>query len=476
MTAGKFEVADGWVLQAYQYALDPTPAQRAALESHAGGARFAYNTMLRAVKANLSQRDAERSYGIDTADLTPRLSWSFQSLRNDFNRRKHQVAVREDGTPWWPENSKEAYANACKNLAAALKNWDESDKGKRKGPRVGFPSFKSKRSTRKFAFTTGTIEVEADRHHVTLPRLGTLRVHESTRKLARRLEQGTARVLKATVRLERGCWLVSFTCVVERAARRPAHVKRVAPVVGIDVGVKDLVIAATPEGDEVMRVCAPKEFKQASRKLRALQRKAARRQGPWDAPAKTRREPSAGWLRTQRAIAKQHVRVANLRRDRLHKLTTVLAQSFDVIGTETLAVKNMMASGGTRKKGLNRAIADAGLGEFSRQLDYKTIWYKSVRVRADRWYPSSKTCSGCGSVKAKLTLAERLYVCDNNDCGLRIDRDLNAAINLARLARAEQSACFDSGGADRKTTAPAALVAAKPESSNGSASPQGEAA
>lgn len=241
------------------------------------------------------------------------------------------------------------------------------------------------------------------------------------------------------MRFERGCWLVSFTCVVERAAQRPAHVKRVAPVVGVDVGVKDLVVAATPEGDEVMRVCAPKGFKQACRELRALQRKAARQQGPWDAPTKTRREPSTGWLRTQQAIAKQHVRVANLRCDRLHKLTTVLAQSFDVIGTETLAVKNMMASGGTRKKGLNRSIADAGLGEFSRQLDYKTIWYESVRVRADRWYPSSKTCSGCGSVKAKLTLAERLYVCDNNDCGLQIDRDLR---------RRDQPRAFGAGGAE----------------------------
>ena len=103
-------------------------------------------------------------------------------------------------------------------------------------------------------------------------------------------------------------------------------------------------------------------------------------------------------------------------------------------------------------------------------------WYGSRRVQADRWYPSSKTCSGCGSVKAKLNLSERTYVCEHENCGLRIDRDLNAAINLARIARAEQSACFDNGGADHKTTAPAALVAVKPESSNGSASPQGEAA
>lgn len=484
--AAKFKVPEGWVLQAYQYALDPTGTQTSMLESHAGGARFAYNTMLRAVKANLGQREAERSYGVAAADLTPTLSWSFQSLRNDFNRRKHSVAVREDGSPWWGENSKEAYANACKNLSLALKNWDESRRGARKGPRVGFPSFKSKRSIRAFAFTTGTIKVEPDRHHVSLPRLGTLRLHESTRKLARRLEVGTARILKATVRFERGRWLVSFTCVVQRAATRPAHVKRLAPIVGVDLGVKDLIVAATPDGQEILRVRAPKEFKRASRRLRALQRKAARQAGPWDTATQTRQEPSHGWRRTQRAIAKQHVRVANLRHDRLHKLTTVLAQSFDVIGTESLAVRNMMRSArGTvenpgrnvrQKAGLNRSIADAGLGEFSRQLDYKTTWYGSARVIADRWYPSSKTCSGCGSVKAKLGLSERVYVCGNQDCGLTIDRDLNAAVNLARYARAEHSACFDSGGADRKTTAPAALVAAKPESSNGSASPQDEAA
>ena len=244
--AEKFTVADGWVLQAYRYALDPSAAQAAALESHAGGARFAYNTMLRTVKANLSQRDAERSYGIADADLTPPLSWSFQSLRNDFNRRKHHVAVREDGTPWWPENSKEVYANAVKNLSLALKNWGGSRSGARKGPRMGFPGFKSKRSSRAFAFTTGTIRIEADRHHVTLPRLGTLRVHESTRKVGRRLEAGTARILKATVRHERGRWMVSLTCVVQRAAQRPAHVKALAPVIGVDLGVKDLIVATTP--------------------------------------------------------------------------------------------------------------------------------------------------------------------------------------------------------------------------------------
>lgn len=230
--AEKFAVPDGWLLQAYQYALDPTVAQAVVLESHAGGARFAYNTMLRAVKANLSQREAERSYGISAGDLTPTLSWSFQSLRNDFNQRKRTVAVRDDGTPWWQENSKERYANAVRNLSIALKNWNDSSKGARKGPRIGFPSFKSKRSTRAFAFSTGTIRVEADRHHVTLPRIGTLRVCESTRKLARRLEQGTGRILKATVRFERGRWLAWASSPARSTTRQPGTARCVCRPTG----------------------------------------------------------------------------------------------------------------------------------------------------------------------------------------------------------------------------------------------------
>ncbi|HEX2402896.1 MAG TPA: helix-turn-helix domain-containing protein, partial [Mycobacterium sp.] len=100
-----FEIPEGWEIQAYRFALDPTPAQEKTLLSHAGGARFAYNTMLAAARANLDQRHAEKSYGIADSDLTPCMSWSFQSLRNDWNRRKHTVAVDADGTPWWPQNS-----------------------------------------------------------------------------------------------------------------------------------------------------------------------------------------------------------------------------------------------------------------------------------------------------------------------------------------------------------------------------------
>jgi putative transposase len=481
-----FEIPAGWTAQAYRFALDPTPGQAEALGSHAGGARFAYNVMLAAVKANLDQRGAERSYGIAEVDLTPCLGWSFQALRNDFNRRKHTVAVGADGTPWWTQNSKEVYANACRALADALSNWDASHRVTRRGRRMGFPRFKTKTgAVKKFSFTTGGSRVGPDHKHITLPRLDTINTHESTRKLARRITADTARILKATVRFERGRWQVSLTCLVQRDSARPAHVKPGAAVVGIDAGVKDLIVVADSDGNELARHRAPRELTRVHRKLRALQRKAARQIGPWDTTTSTKRHPSRGWMRTQGDIGRVHARVAHLRADRLHKLTTQLSQSHDVIGTETLAVKNMMTAGGARKRGLNRALCDAALGEVFRQLDYKTQWYGSQMIKANRWFPSSKTCSGCGVVKTKLHLAERTYECDN--CGLVIDRDLNAAVNLARYAQQETdpSTGVVTGGADRKPSphgdAGGSETRTRTEvgdgaDDGGSASPKGEAA
>ena len=216
-----------------------------------------------------------------------------------------------------------------------------------------------------------------------------------------------------------------------------------------------------------------------------MQRKAARQVGPWDQTTRTRRDPSQGWLRTQRQIGRAHARVANLRADRIHKLTTALSQTHDVIGAETLAVKNMMTAGGSRKRGLNRALGDAGLGVLLRQLDYKTGWYGSRVLKADRWFPSSKLCSGCGVVKAKLHLAERTYECDS--CGLTIDRDLNAAVNLARYAQrqTDPSTGVVTGGADRKPSPTGGAGGRETRTraevgdnadDGGSASPKGEAA
>ncbi|MEV6336417.1 IS607 family element RNA-guided endonuclease TnpB [Nocardia vinacea] len=420
-----FQVPDGWTMQAYRFALDPTPAQQRMLASHAGAARKAFNVMLAAVKANLDQRAAERSYGLPEEGLTPVQGWSLAALRKSWNQRKSVVA------PWWAANSKEAYNTGLDALARGLAAWAKSRAGQRAGAVVGFPRFKAKhRAPKAVRFTTGTIRVEPDRHHVTLPVLGTLHTLESTRKLARRLEAGTARILSATVRFEGGRWYCAFQTIVA-AKTRPAHAARSPhPVVGLDAGVKDLLVVAAPDGTEVERVPAPKPLRAAQAKLARLQRRAARRRGPWDPATKRRQDRSKRWDRARAQVAKTHARVANLRRHALHTATTALAQQHSVVVIEDLNIAGMTRRGGARKRGLNRALADASLARLRGLLDYKSRWYGTTLVVADRWFASTQLCSGCGA-KTKLPLHERLYRCGG--CGLVIDRDLNAAINLARL-------------------------------------------
>jgi len=149
--------------------------------------------------------------------------------------------------------------------------------------------------------------------------------------------------------------------------------------------------------------------------------------------------------------AKVHGTVARARADGLHKLTTRLAKSYPVVVVEDLNVAGMTASAGGSghwrgKAGLNRAILDVAPAELPRYLGYKCSWYGSALVVADRWYPSSKTCSGCGWRKPSLPRSERMFCCGNTACGLVIDRDLNAALNLAALVRALVRGTASSGG------------------------------
>jgi putative transposase len=336
--------------------------------------------------------------------------WTLPALRRAWNRTKDDVA------PWWAENSKEAYSSGLDALARALRNWLDSKHGKRNGPPVGFPKFKGKRHARMACrFTTGVIRVELDRHHVSLPRLGQIKTHESTRKLARRLEAGSARILAATISMTADCWYVSFTVEVQRHRAQGTHADG---VVGVDLGVRHLAVLSTGR-----MITNPRPLDQVHRRLRRLNRQLARRHGPRSVD-NTRQRPSAGWRQTRQRLARVHARAANIRRDVLHKLTT------DLVGThDTIVVERLNVAGMVRNRRLARAIADVGFAELRRQLGYKTTWYGSMLIIADRWYPSSKTCSACGMVKAKLSLSARVFVCDA--CGLVIDRDLNAARNLA---------------------------------------------
>ncbi|MFG2045796.1 IS607 family element RNA-guided endonuclease TnpB, partial [Dactylosporangium sp. NPDC048998] len=374
------------VVQAYRFALDLTPAQQRAVLAHAGAARVAHNWALGRVKAVMDQRAAERTYGVPDDELTPAVSWSLPALRKAWNAAKAGVA------PWWAECSKEAFNTGLDALARALQNWAGSRAGKRAGRPVGFPRFKSRRrTTPSVRFTTGTIRVEPDRTHIVLPRLGRLKLHESARKLARRLDNGTARIMSATVRRDGGRWHVAFCVEVERTERVPGWPDS---VVGVDVGIKHLAVLSTGE-----LVDNPRHLAGAQARLRALGRALSRKTGP---DRRTGRRPSHRWQRATNRLGRAHARVANLRRDGLHKFTTRLAATYATVVVEDLNVTGMLAN-----RRLARHISDVGFAEIRRQLAYKTTWNGGRLLVADRWYPSSKTCSGCGAVKTKLALSER---------------------------------------------------------------------
>lgn len=415
----KFRPRPGCVVQAYRFALDPNANQERALRSHCGAARAAYNWAVGWVTASWWQRRAEETYGIPVGELTAWRSWSLPSLRKEFNQAK-----RTDPrfASWWEDNSKEAYSTGLANAAAAFDNYAKSRQGKRRGRAVGMPRLKSKRKARlSCRFTTGVIRVDADGRHVTLPRLGTIRVHEPTAKLLRHVRDGTTRILSATVRHERGRWYVSFQVEVKRDFARVEHPDT---AVGIDLGVTTLAVMADSAGG-IRQVANPRHLDTALKQLRRASRTASRRQGP---DRRTGQKPSKRWEKANAARNRVHYRVANLREDALHKLTTAVARAYGTVVVEDLNVAGML-----RNRRLARRVADAGFGEIRRQLTYKTRGRCGTRlVTADRWYPSSKTCSGCGAVKAKLPLHIRTYTCDV--CGLVRDRDDNAARNLAALA------------------------------------------
>jgi putative transposase len=413
------------IIQAYRFALDPTPTQRRALASHCGAARVAYNWGLHLVHERLEQR---------RVDPTAQVPWTLPELRREWNRTKHEIA------PWWAKNSKEAYSSGFDGLAKALKTWSDSRNGRRKGRPVGFPRFKKKGKARDACrFTTGPIKVLADRKHVQLPRIGVLKSHESTRKLARRLEQGTARILAATISRQADRWFISFTVEVQRHI--PAgNGKRT--VVGVDAGIRHLAVLSTG-----VMIANPRSLEHQLRKLRRLNRQLARC-----------KSDSRGRRTTRRKLARVHARAANLRRDAIHKLTSALATEHKVVVVERLHVAGML-----RNRRLARAIADSAMAELRRMLTYKSRWYGAELVVADPFYPSSKTCSACGWVKAKLALDERTFVCEI--CGLVIDRDVNAARNLANLidhvARSGRET-LNAGGADVRPGL-AGLTVSKPE-------------
>jgi putative transposase len=408
------------VRQAFRYELAPTANQRAALANHAGAARWAWNWGLD-IRRKAWRRRGERLNAIDLHRLLnhlkrlPRYGWLYE-----VSKCAPQEALRD---------LDRAYANA----------WH----GRRAGRRVGLPRFKKKGSCPERFRLTGAIRVEQGA--VVLPRIGRVRTKEETCKFR-------GRILSATCRREADRWYVALTVEV----RRPDPVQVDGPVVGVDRGIRCFAVCS-----DGTKIDSPRAYTSSLRRLRRRARAVARKQ-----PGSANRRKAV--LR----LARGHRRIRNQRVDALHKATTALAKAKSVIVVEDLHVAGLL-----RNRHIARAIADQGWAEFHRQLAYKCRWYGSELVVAPRFYPSTKTCSRCKAVKTALPLGVRSFNCTT--CGLVLDRDLNAARNLARLAKVEaptravdelvaassaetQNACGE-GSAGRVATSPVQLPSAKQE-------------
>jgi putative transposase len=430
----------------FRFCLDPTVEQSVALARHAGAARFAYNQCLR---LHLNARERLRSLirhgaSSDTVDQArDAVPWSRFSLINAYNHWKVSQAagrrflvtgdgvteVEVTGLAWRAEVSSEVFEEAAVDLGRALAAWTASRSGKCTGRPVGHPRFKKKNHTggsfRMRNRTKGTwssIRVgTGDRpRSLNLPKLGSIRVREDTRRLRRMIATDRARILQATITRGARRWWVSIT--VEAAEMHPAIQHPARPThdttswVGVDRGLHALVVAGTRDGTETLRVQAPKALAVGLRQQRRLARAVSRK-----------KRGSANRRKARMRLAKHHVRVRDTRQHFLHQVSNQLVKTHDRLVLEDLNITGIMSN-----RRLARAVSDAAWGELARQITYKQKWRHGQVVVADRWFASSKTCSSCGTLRTDLKLSDRTYTCGT--CGLTLDRDLNAAVNLAAWA------------------------------------------
>ena len=403
----RYEPPEGWDVQAFTYGLKEPSGEVARLLARSFGMRrFAHNWALETIKSDL---DVYHTSGIEC--VAPSLA----SLRKRWNQAKHELCVNaENGEPWWPQISKEVANDGIAGAVDGYWNWQKSRAGERKGPCMGFPKFHSK-NKRQDSFTICRAGKHAeslrivDGRRIRVPVIGELRTCESTRKLRRLIERGLAHILAVTIKCEGGRLIAKFRVELCRPQRHHKP-SAVASRVGVDIGNRCLAVVADSFGNIIETVPNPKPLKQAASQLRKLNRKLARQ-----------KKGSNNYKKTKAEINRVHHRVACVRRDAYHKLTTRLAKTHGEIVIEDLNVAGM-------KRGKAKHISDCAMGLFRQQLTYKCQWYGSTLVLADRWFPSSKTCHKCSHVQ-DLDSAQH-WTCDN--CGAKHNRDENAAINLAQ--------------------------------------------
>ncbi len=295
-----------------------------------------------------------------------------------------------------------ALANVQMNLQKAYKNCFDKNRKKRNG----FPKFKSRKHTRK-SYTTnnqkGTVAI-VDNKYIKLPKIGKVKA------VIHRQQEADWIIKSATVSQESdGTFYISILFEYEKNIIQVAKSNN---VIGLDYKSNGLYMDSNGNiGSN------HKYYRESHKKLAKEQRKLSRKVG-----SKKNQTKSNNYLKQLRKVNKIHRHISNQRLDNLHKKSTEIANQYDVVCVESLNMRSMSNKG----FGNGKATLDNGYGLFLNMLEYKLNDRGKYFIKVDKWYPSSQLCSCCGSRK-KLTLQERIYKCD---CGLTLDRDLNAAINI----------------------------------------------
>ena len=383
------------MLIAHRIALDPNNVQATYFARAAGTARFAYNWAL---------AEWGRQYAAWKADNSlPRPSQA--ALRRQLN------AIKRERFPWMLDVTKNAPQMAIIQLGQAFQNFFAG--------RARYPRFRKKGVHDRFTLTNDQFDIDASR--IRIPNLGWVRMRETLRF--------AGKIMSATITRVADRWFVSIAVDAPDSSHLPQAENQGAA--GVDLGVSALATLSTGEPP----IPGPKPHTALLDRLRRLSRSLSRKH-----------KGSANRKKAKARLAKLHARIAAIRSDALHKLTTDLTRRFRTIGIEDLNVRGMVGN-----RHLARSIADMGFFEFRRQLTYKAAMRGAQVVVADRFYASSKTCSSCGHQLATLPLCVREWTCPA--CGVVHDRDVNAAVNLKNMAVSSTvSACGEEGsGPGRKT-------------------------
>ena len=365
--------------RAYKTELDPNNKQQTMLRKCAGTARFVYNWGLAEWKRQYEAGEKPSRYG----------------LCKQFN------SVKDKEHPWIREIPYAVTESAFYNLGFAFKNFFRRIKNGNEKP--GYPRFKKKGHDDSFQIRSTRIEHD----QVRLTHIGWVRLKE--RGYIPMTDSGAKFGVYATVSRRAGRWFISVQ--VEEEIPEPNNGSMF--ILGVDFGLKALAVCSDGTIFE-----NPRALRQEERKLQRLSKELSRR-----------KRGGQNWKKTKRKIQCCHARIANIRAHALHQVSHHVTAKAK---PGTVVLEDLNVSGMLQNRRLSKAISDVGFAELRRQIEYKAAWHGVEVVIADRFYPSSKKCSECGAVKPLLKLSERKYVCEA--CGAVIDRDLNAALNLAALA------------------------------------------